>query len=135
MLPSFGFAEFFVVVAVALIVVGPRDLPKLMRQLGGMARKARGMAEEFQRSFDEIGREAELDELRREIQEIKRLNPMNELRRPFEDARREMMSGPTPSGKPGAEEKPSAAKPPAPSEAEPAPAAPATPDPTSKTSA
>ncbi len=101
MLPSFGFAEFFVVMAVALIVVGPRDLPKLMRQLGGFARKARGLAEEFQRSFDEIGREAELDELRREIQEIKRLNPMNEIRRPFEDAQREMMTGPAPAKPPG----------------------------------
>lgn len=91
MLPQFGFAEFFVVVAVALIVVGPRELPRLMRRLGAIARKAREMASEFQRSFDEIGREAELDELRAELRELKKLNPVNELRRPLDEVRDEIM--------------------------------------------
>jgi len=72
MLPDVGFAEFLVVAVVALIVVGPRDLPRLMRQIGGALRQARGMAREFQKSFEDMGREVELDELRQEVEALKR---------------------------------------------------------------
>jgi len=72
MLPDVGFTEFLVVAVVALIVVGPRDLPRLMRQIGGFVRQARGMAREFQKSFEDMGREVELDDLRQEVEALKR---------------------------------------------------------------
>ncbi len=79
MLPQIGFIEFLLIAIVALIVVGPRDLPSMLRKLGNMVAKARGMAREFQGAFDDMGREVELDELRREIEQIKSANPIGDI--------------------------------------------------------
>jgi sec-independent protein translocase protein TatB len=79
MLPQLGITEFLLIAIVALVVVGPRDLPGMMRKVGTWVAKARGMAREFQGAFDDMGHEVELDELRKEIEEIKRANPIADL--------------------------------------------------------
>jgi sec-independent protein translocase protein TatB len=71
MLPDVGGTELLVIAAVALIVVGPKDLPVLLRKLGQFIGKMRGMASEFRASFDEMARQSELDELRREVQAMR----------------------------------------------------------------
>lgn len=78
MLPQFGLTEFMLVAIVALIVVGPKDLPLMMRKLGQFVAKGRAMAREFQSAFDDIARQAELDELRKEIQDLRRENALTE---------------------------------------------------------
>jgi sec-independent protein translocase protein TatB len=72
MLPGFGFTEFVVIGIVALVVVGPRDLPRLAKTLAGFMRQARSFAKDFQKSFDEMGRELELDDLRKEVEALRR---------------------------------------------------------------
>jgi sec-independent protein translocase protein TatB len=72
MLPDIGAAELMVIAVVALIVVGPKDLPVLLRRLGQFMAKLRGMASEFRASFDEMARQSELDELRREVAAMRR---------------------------------------------------------------
>ena len=57
---------------VALVVVGPKDLPRLMHMAGKWTGKARDMANEFRKSFDEMARQTELDELRKEIEDAAR---------------------------------------------------------------
>jgi sec-independent protein translocase protein TatB len=79
MMPQFGMGEFLIVAIVALIVVGPRDLPLMMRKLGRMFSKARIMARDFQKAFDDMGKEAELDELRKEIEALKKDNAITGL--------------------------------------------------------
>ncbi len=74
MLPQFGLSEFLLLAVVALIVVGPKDLPLMMRRLGQFVARGRAMAREFQSAFDDIARQAELDELRKEIEALKRDN-------------------------------------------------------------
>ena len=71
MIPQIGFAEMIVLVLLAIIVVGPKDLPKLMRTLGQGMAKLRGMANEFTQAFDEMGAQEEMAELRRELQELR----------------------------------------------------------------
>ena len=71
MLPDIGGTELLVIAAVALIVVGPKDLPVLLRKLGQFVGKIRGMANEFRASFDEMARQSELDELRKEVQAMR----------------------------------------------------------------
>ena len=71
MLPDIGGAELLVIAAVALIVVGPKDLPMLLRKLGQFVGKMRGMASEFRASFDEMARQSELDDLRREVEAMR----------------------------------------------------------------
>lgn len=76
MLPQFGLSELLLVGIVALIVVGPKDLPIMMRRLGQFVAKGRAMANEFRAAFDDIAKQAELDELRQEIEALKRDNEM-----------------------------------------------------------
>lgn len=67
-----GWQELLVIAVVAIIVVGPRELPQLMRSVGRWMGKARRMAREFQHEMEEMGREAELDTLRREVDAFRR---------------------------------------------------------------
>ncbi|WP_299949257.1 Sec-independent protein translocase protein TatB [Hyphomonas sp. BRH_c22] len=76
MLPGVGFSELLLLALAALIIVGPKDLPFMMRKLGQMVGKARGMAREFQAAFEDIARQSELEDLRKEIEDLKRNNAM-----------------------------------------------------------
>lgn len=81
MLPGIGSSELFVIALVALIVVGPKDLPVMLRKLGQWVAKMRGMANEFRASFDEMARQSELDELRKEVEALRSgsyLSPMSD---------------------------------------------------------
>lgn len=69
--PGLGGAEILVIGLVALLVVGPKDLPALMRKLGKLMGKARRMANEFRASFDEMARQSELDDLRKEVEALR----------------------------------------------------------------
>lgn len=76
MLPSLGFSEMVLLGIIALVVVGPKDLPLLLRKLGKWTAKLRGMAQEFRTGFDELARQAELDELKREVEALRRTTSM-----------------------------------------------------------
>ena len=77
MFPEGRLFDFLIVGIVALIVVGPKDLPLLMRKVGQFMGKVRGMAAEFRASFDELARQSELDELRREVQALRTGRPLD----------------------------------------------------------
>ena len=62
-----GWQELFFIAVIALIVVGPKDLPKVMRTVSQFVRKARGLAREFQGGVADMVREAELDEIKRKV--------------------------------------------------------------------
>lgn len=62
-----GWSELLVLAAIAIIFVGPKDLPRMMRTVGQYVSKARAMAREFQSSFEDLARETELEELRKEV--------------------------------------------------------------------
>ena len=79
MIPQFGFAEIIVLALLAIIVVGPNDLPKLMRTLGGFMAKVRAMGQEFKDAFDDMGAEDEIAQMRKELQELKELGKIENL--------------------------------------------------------
>jgi sec-independent protein translocase protein TatB len=62
-------SEFLLFALVALIVIGPKDLPKAMRVVGRFVGKARGMANQFRSGFDAMVREAELEEMEKKWKE------------------------------------------------------------------
>jgi sec-independent protein translocase protein TatB len=74
-----SWSHILIVLIVALVVVGPKDLPKLMRMVGGWVAKAKAMAGEFRKSFDEMARQSELDELRQEIESLRQQRPLADL--------------------------------------------------------
>jgi len=69
--PGIGGLEYLVIGVVALLVLGPERLPVMLRKLGKMVAKARGMANEFRSSFDEMARQSELDDLRKEVEALR----------------------------------------------------------------
>lgn len=75
-----GWSEILVIALILIIVVGPKDLPGMLRTFGRMATRVRGMANEFRSQFDEALREAELDDVRKGLSEVNKLNPTNSLR-------------------------------------------------------
>jgi sec-independent protein translocase protein TatB len=81
MFDLFSWSHILLLLIVALVVVGPKDLPKLMRSAGQWTAKARDMANEFRRSFDEMARQTELDELRKEIESLRNERPLADVER------------------------------------------------------
>ena len=65
-----GWQELFIVAILALIVVGPKDLPRALRTIMGLVRKARMMARDFQDGIDDVVREADLDDMKNKIENL-----------------------------------------------------------------
>lgn len=99
MLPGLGVTEILALGVLALLVVGPKDLPLMMRKMGRWMARLRGMAQEFRTGFDELARQAELDELKREVDALRRANPLNDLRQPFRDLDRDIRQSVSPAPK------------------------------------
>jgi sec-independent protein translocase protein TatB len=76
-----SWSHILIVLMVALLVVGPKDLPRLMRMTGRWIAKARGMADQFRKSFDDMARQSELDELRAELESLRHERPLAEVDR------------------------------------------------------
>jgi sec-independent protein translocase protein TatB len=78
-----SWGEVLVIGAVALIVIGPKDLPKALRTLGNMTSHVKKMASEFQSQFNEAMREAELDEIKKEVsglnEQVSAFNPLGTI--------------------------------------------------------
>lgn len=81
MLPQLGFTEILLLSVLALVVIGPKDLPLMARKIGRWMARMRGLAAEFRAGFDELARQAELDELRREVQALRNDRTLTEIDR------------------------------------------------------
>lgn len=79
MIPHIGFSEMLVVAILALIVVGPKDLPVMMRKAGQFVAKIKMLGQEFKDAFSQIADDDELSELRREIDELKSMGKLSNL--------------------------------------------------------
>ena len=83
-----GWQELFIVAVLALIIVGPKDLPRALRTIVGVVRKARIMARDFQDGIDEVAREADLDDMKKKIEDYSDTDIKNEIQEaldPIED--------------------------------------------------
>jgi sec-independent protein translocase protein TatB len=105
-----GWSELLVIAVVAIVVVGPKDLPKLMRGFGHYAGKLRRAAADFQRQFEEAMRESEIEEVRKAIESVK-AEPLDlkapidkpvMLPKPAAEAAAETPATPRPPAKPAA---------------------------------
>ncbi|HWE46827.1 MAG TPA: Sec-independent protein translocase protein TatB [Caulobacteraceae bacterium] len=103
MIPGMGGMEMLVIAILALVVVGPKDLPVLLRRLGKLTGKVRSMAAEFRASFDEMARQSELDELRKEVEALRnqQAQPLGpEIENHFREIGADLNALPTASIKP-----------------------------------
>jgi sec-independent protein translocase protein TatB len=76
-----GWSEILVIAVVAIVVIGPKDLPRAMRTVGKWSGKMRRMAREFQNQFNEALREAELDDVKKEVETISRMDPLADVKK------------------------------------------------------
>src|SRR5690242_2060908 len=74
-----SWAHLAVIAAVALVVIGPKDLPRVLRTAGQWMARARAVAREFQNSLDQMVREAELEDVRKQVQEATNVNIGHEI--------------------------------------------------------
>jgi len=79
-----SWTEFLLIGIVALVVIGPKELPSVMRTMGQWTRKVRGMATEFQNQFQEAMREAEMADLKKQVddmaRDVKDIDPLKGVR-------------------------------------------------------
>jgi sec-independent protein translocase protein TatB len=75
-----GWSELLIIAVVLIVVVGPKDLPPMLRAFGKTMTRFRKVAGEFRAQFDEALREADLDEVRQTIADAQKLNPAHSLR-------------------------------------------------------
>jgi sec-independent protein translocase protein TatB len=89
-----SWSEFLLIGVVALIVIGPKELPGVLRTLGQYTRKVRSMASEFQSQFQEAMREAEMADLKKQVddmaQDLKDFDPLKEVKSDVEAASRDI---------------------------------------------
>jgi len=112
-----GWTEILVIAIVLIVVVGPKDLPRVLRSFGRTTAKLRSMAGDFRRQFDEALREAELEDVKGLADDLKKLDPRSEIRKhlsPLEQAGKDIRSGlesaakptPAPNSTPASEPQP-----------------------------
>jgi sec-independent protein translocase protein TatB len=66
-----GYSELFVLGLIAVVVIGPKDLPKVLRMFGQFTRKMRGMARDFQGHVDAAMKDAGIDDIKKSVQDAK----------------------------------------------------------------
>ena len=79
-----GGLELLVIVVVALVAIGPKELPGAIRTLMTWTRKTRAMAREFQSGMEELSREAGVAELKREMEEAAKVDELEDIAKGFE---------------------------------------------------
>jgi len=101
-----GWSELLVIAVVAIVVVGPKDLPKLMRSFGHYAGKLRRAASDFQRQFEEAMRESEVEEVRKAIESVRTETPSLDLKAPIDKPMMLPKPAAAPEAEPAAKAKP-----------------------------
>lgn len=106
-----GWSELFVIGLVALVVIGPKDLPKVLRTVGQWVGKAKRVSYEFRRHVDDMIRESELDDVRRNLQDAantdpgayveKSIDPDKKIREALEFGGEELVDVKLPANAPG----------------------------------
>ena len=74
-----GWQELFLVAVITILVVGPKELPRVLKTVVAGVRKVRGLANDFQRGIDELARETELDDIRKDLEKAAGIDLEREL--------------------------------------------------------
>ena len=91
-----AWTEMLVIAVVMIVVVGPKELPGMLRTIGKTTAKLRTMAGEFRKQFDDALKEAELDDLKKLADDARKLNPAADIKKalnPLETAGRDVRAG------------------------------------------
>ena len=87
-----GWSELLVIAVVAIVVIGPKDLPRVLRSVGRWTGQVKRMARDFQNQFNEALREAELDSVKKEVEDLAKIDPMADMRTEMAKTNAEIMT-------------------------------------------
>src|SRR5256885_2522262 len=87
-----SWSELLVIAVVAIVVIGPKDLPRVLRSLGRWTGQVKRMARDFQNQFNEALREAELDTIKKDVEDLGKINPMADVRTEMAKTNAEIMT-------------------------------------------
>ena len=87
---SFGWGEIFLVGIIVIIVIGPKDLPKFIKQIGLLAKNIRKISSDFKSSINEIAEETEIKELANSVKEVKKIKDGINIKKNFENEIKEV---------------------------------------------
>ena len=77
---SFGWGEILLILLVVIIVVGPKDIPKFLRQIGNLSKSIKKISREFKSSLNQIAEETDLKDVKNSITEVTNLNKELEIK-------------------------------------------------------
>jgi sec-independent protein translocase protein TatB len=87
-----GWSELLVIAVVAIVVIGPKDLPRVLRSVGRWTGQVKRMARDFQGQFNEALREAELDSVKKEVENLGKIDPLSDVRTEMAKTNSEIMT-------------------------------------------
>ncbi len=82
---SFGWSEIFLLGVIIVIVIGPKDLPKFIKQVGFLLKNIRKISSDFKSSINEIAEESEIKELAKSVNEVKKIKDGINIKKNFEN--------------------------------------------------
>ena len=81
---TFGWSEIFLIGIIVVVVIGPKDLPKFIKQVGSFTKYIKKMSSEFKSSINEIAEESDVKELAKSVKEVKKIKDGINIKKNFQ---------------------------------------------------
>ena len=82
---TFGWGEIFLVVIIIVVVIGPKDLPKFIKQIGLLAKNIKKISSDFKSSINEIAEESDIKEIAKSVKEVKKIKDGINIKKNFQN--------------------------------------------------
>ncbi len=82
---TFGWIEIFLIVIIIVVVIGPKDLPKFIKQITNFTKSIKKISNEFKTSLNDMAEETELKEISKSIKEVKKIKDGINIKKNFEN--------------------------------------------------
>ena len=82
---SFGWGEIFLIGIIVIVVIGPKDLPKFIKQIGLLTKNIKKISSDFKSSLNEIVDDSEIKELKKSVSEVKKIKDGINIKKNFEN--------------------------------------------------
>ena len=87
---TFGWGEIFLIGIIVVVVIGPKDLPKFIKQIGFLLKNIRKISSDFKSSINEIAEETEIKDLANSVNEVKKIKDGINIKKNFENEIKEV---------------------------------------------
>ena len=81
---TFGWGEIFLIVIIVVVVIGPKDLPKFIKQIGLLTKNIKKISSDFKSSINEIAEETEIKDLAKSVKEVKKIKDGINIKKNFQ---------------------------------------------------